>query len=259
VPPNRSGRISRRSSRAGTSTGRLGKVELLRGERRLNALRTPPAAAELGIENNGTTAIDTRDYAVLDDDKVGIRVSFPGRKVAGMVVTELSDDFLRASFQDGSGLAVKDGTIELPKVPMNRSAHYKVLAALDRADVHTGEPGQFDDPIVVGGIKGGVGGGQTVGATSGALGYSEVGAASARDDLSLVRIGGHRATLDEADHGAYPFWETEYGYTYTEPDAQSLAASFLRYLTNQVGADILRSHGNRPCAELANPALCRPS
>ena len=98
-----------------------------------------------------------------------------------------------------------------------------------------------------------------MGATSGALGYSEVGAASARDDLSLVRIGGHRPTLGEADHGTYPFWETEYGYSYTEPDAHSLAASFLRYLTNQVGADILRSHGNRPCAELANPALCRPS
>ena len=358
---------------------------------------------------------------------------------------ELSDDFLRASFQDGSGLAVKDGTIELPKVPMNRSAHYKVLAALDRADVHTGKPGQFDDPIVLGGIKGGVGGGKIqetksrtgtpkrtiglvaflvllvvaqlvvflrstdsvpldcatgkltlVGSTafepvlreaagsyadtchgasfaydirgsgeglralnqaknSGILAFSDgekpagypgllprpiafflftlvanadagvqdltadqvraiyaghvanwkeiggrdvpvrlvsrnpgsgtrttfqrrllngvrergsnsddcqtrdPGAASARDDLSLVRIGGHRATLDEADHGAYPFWETEYGYTYTEPDAHSLAASFLRYLTNQVGADILRSHGNRPCAELANPALCRPS
>jgi phosphate transport system substrate-binding protein len=100
---------------------------------------------------------------------------------------------------------------------------------------------------------------QTVGATSGALGYSEVGAVSARHDLTLVLIGGHRATLDEADHGAYPFWETEYGYSYDEPDAHSLAASFLRYLTNQVGADILRSHGNRPCAELENPALCRPS
>lgn len=38
-----------------------------------------------------------------------------------------------------------------------------------------------------------------------------------------------------------------------------LAASLLRYLTNQVGADIVRSHGDRPCAELANPELCRPT
>jgi phosphate transport system substrate-binding protein len=100
---------------------------------------------------------------------------------------------------------------------------------------------------------------QTVAATPGALGYSEVGAAAVRKDLALVRIGGHQATLAEADDGAYPFWETEYGYTYDEPDPHSLAASFLRYLTNQVGADILRKHGNRPCTELANPALCRPS
>jgi hypothetical protein len=48
-------------------------------------------------------------------------------------------------------------------------------------------------------------------------------------------------------------------YTYGEPDAESLAASFLRYLTNQVGADIIRSHGDRPCAELAIPLLCRPT
>jgi hypothetical protein len=87
-------------------------------------------------------------------------VTFPGWKVAGMVVTELSDDFLRASFAEGSGLGVKDGTIELPKVPLNRSAHYKVLAALDRSDIHTGPAGQYSDPVVVGGIKGGVGGGR---------------------------------------------------------------------------------------------------
>jgi hypothetical protein len=49
--------------------------------------------------------------------------------------------------------------IELPKVPLNRSGHYKVLAALERADDHTGKPGVFEDPVVDGGIKGGVGGG----------------------------------------------------------------------------------------------------
>ncbi len=94
--------------------------------------------------------------------------------------------------------------------------------------------------------------------TPGALGYSEVGAASSRRDLRLVRIDGHQATLEGADHGAYPFWETEYAYAYGEPGADSLAASFLRYLTNDVGKDLVRSHGHRPCAELQNPVLCRP-
>jgi phosphate transport system substrate-binding protein len=98
-----------------------------------------------------------------------------------------------------------------------------------------------------------------VAGTPGALGYSELGAADDRlDDLLLVRISGHPATLEEADHGAYPFWETEYAYTYGEPSPNSLAASFLRYLTNEVGKDIVRSHGDRPCAELQNPVLCRP-
>ncbi|WP_329131060.1 hypothetical protein OG552_09070 [Streptomyces sp. NBC_01476] len=58
---------------------------------------------------------------------------------------------------------------------------------------------------------------------------------------------------------AYPFWATEYAYTYGDPRAGSPAAAFLRYLTNSVGQDIIRSHGDRPCAEPANPVLCRPS
>ncbi|MGP4002232.1 substrate-binding domain-containing protein [Streptomyces sp. 8N706] len=445
-----------------------------------------PSFVLLRVENNGATNIDTSDYAVLDDDKVGIRVRFPGRRVAGMVVTELSDDFLRPSFGQESGLRVQNGIIELPKVPLNRSAHYKVLAALERsADDMADHREEFDEPEIVGGIKGGVGngriqetksrtgtptqaialvcflvlvilaqltvslatndtvapldcatgkltltgstafkpvleeaakaykdtcpgasfaldlGGSTAGLeklkqageekssgspdwlafsdgdkgdaypkllprpiafslftlvinqeagvedlslrqirqlyagritnwkqlngkdlpvrlisrydnsgtrktfqkqilegirepgsnsddclnrdpgtprgvvrcqrgstsdmlnavadTPGALGYSEVGLASRRDGVRRLWIDGHPATLRGADHGAYPFWETEYAYTYGEPRATSLTASFLRYLTNEVGKDIVRSHGHRPCAELQNPMLCRPS
>jgi phosphate transport system substrate-binding protein len=312
-----------------------------------------PTLALLRIENNGATDIDTHDYAVLDDDLVGIRISFPGRRVAGLVVTELSDDFLRSCFAEGSGLGVRDGVIELPKVPLNRHAHYKVLAALERAPGEPGKPGQYPDPEVVGGIKGGVGGGRILQTRSrtgtswrsvGLVGFlvavvlaqltvtlstdpaapldcargrlaiigstafepvvreaadryrdscpkvtfsfdmrgSGEGLRGAGPDtivfsdgekpegypkllpraiaffLFSLAIGGHRATLEDADHGAYPFWETEYAYTYGEPAAGSPAASFLRYLTNQVGADVIRSYGNRPCAELDNPALCRP-
>ncbi|MBL7256856.1 hypothetical protein [Paractinoplanes lichenicola] len=100
---------------------------------------------------------------------------------------------------------------------------------------------------------------RAVAETPGALGYSELGAATDREGLALVRIDGHQATVVDADHGTYPFWETELGYTNGDPDAHSLAASFLRYLTNQVGADIIRAHGDRPCAELANPQLCHPN
>ncbi len=449
-----------------------------------------PSFVLLRFENDGTTHIEPDDYAVLPDDKVGLRVRFPGRSVVGMVLTELSHSYLEGSFGPDSGLAVRDGVIELPKVPLNRATHYKVLAALERdGDAPAGTPpGEFPPPEVVGGIKGGVGSGglketkshtgvstpaialicflvvvvlgqfavsladedaapldcatgdltvvgstafepvlqeaadsyqetcpdagidvraqgsseglreldaagrsdeaggtegrddllafsdgrkgdgyplllprpiafslftlvvndeagvqdlsldairriyageitnwselggddmpirlvsrhsgsgtrrtfeqqvldgqreegdnsddcltvadgaepgvvrcqrdstgevlATVANTPGALGYSEAGATEGRDDLLPVRIDGHAATLEGADHGAYPLWETEYAYTNGEPDADSLAASFLRYLTNEVGKDIVRSHGHRPCAELQNPVLCRPT
>lgn len=110
----------------------------------------------------------------------------------------------------------------------------------------------------------------TVADTPGALGYSELGAASGHANVLRVSIDGQpvagagegedlqRAALDAAEHGAYPFWETEYAYTYGQPQSDSLVESFLRFLTNQEGQDIVRDHGDRPCADLENPALCRP-
>lgn len=98
----------------------------------------------------------------------------------------------------------------------------------------------------------------TVANTPGALGYSDLGAVTARPDVLPARIDGHEATLESALHQAYPFWQTEYAYTFGQPHATSLAASFLRYLTNEVGQDVIRSHGLRPCVELGNPVLCRP-
>ncbi|NUS44092.1 MAG: hypothetical protein HOQ24_10445 [Mycobacteriaceae bacterium] len=97
----------------------------------------------------------------------------------------------------------------------------------------------------------------TVARTPGALGYVELGAAH-RDGTAAVRIDGHAATRDDAVHGAYPYWDTEYAYTHGELPANSPAAAFLRYLTNQVGRDVIRAHGNLPCQELTNPVTCQP-
>ena len=71
------------------------------------------------------THIDEDDYAVLHEKKAGVTITFPDRKVVGMVVTELRDDGMRSAFEDGGGLAVQKNRILLPKVPMNRGAHYK--------------------------------------------------------------------------------------------------------------------------------------
>ncbi|MFD4259886.1 hypothetical protein ACFWR9_20240 [Streptomyces sp. NPDC058534] len=32
----------------------------------------------------------------------------------------------------------------------------------------------------------------------------------------------------------------------------------LRYLAEEVGKDVIRSQGHRPCSELDKPLLCRP-
>jgi ABC-type phosphate transport system substrate-binding protein len=95
--------------------------------------------------------------------------------------------------------------------------------------------------------------------TPGALGHSEVGSATGHAGVVPVRIDGFPATLDGVEKGAYPYWQTEYAYTYGEPPADSLAAGFLRYLAQQVGQDIIRSHGDRPCTELSKPLLCSPA
>jgi phosphate transport system substrate-binding protein len=455
-------------------------------EREDNTPLVDPSFVLLRIENIGATKIDETDYAVPAGDPAGIRVRFPGRKVAGIVPTELSDPNMATFFdpnQNAAGFGVGQdeaepsiGVIKLPKVKLNRSAHYKVLVVLERADgngadsfgdpeVHATITGGVRDgrirrtegrtglprwvtvlvgglvfvvltePFVLGlvdrdvpldcaggnlalvgstafapvlresaasyettcpdanfafdfkgsieglraldeaaspemlsfsdGAKGdghplllprpiafplftivvnpeagvqdlsleqvrqiydgritnwadvggndlpvrlvgrpgdsgtrrtlenrvlggrwepvrnsddckGVAGGAPAGVircerpttddvlnavaeTPGSLGYSELQAASGHEGLLLLRIDGHAATVEAADHGAYPFWETEYAYTHGEPDAHSLAASFLRYLTNEVGRDIIRSHGQRPCIELENPVLCHPS
>ncbi|MDJ0463826.1 substrate-binding domain-containing protein [Streptomyces sp. H27-C3] len=470
---------------------------VLRQMQRDNASLRDPSFVLLRIENSGWTLIDSGDYVSQGSEHAGIEVRFPGRRVVGMVATEMSHDYLRRSFvsthREGApagaapGLEVVDGRITLPKVTLNRGNHYKVLAVLERERDFAGE--EFPDPQVVAGIKGGVHGGSirktashvlaskpvmtfiamlvlvvaaqslttftrddvraapldcaqgtlalsgstafapvvreaakqyektcpdaripitentfkgsvagldtlaaadketkggnagspdrlaftdgkksirrpqllprpvalalftlvvskdtgvqdldksqvrqiyagrvtnwrqvggndipiqlisrnpgsgtrstlvqqvlggkelmevtqgdcaaldtgrpgrcevgdtgtlldTVSATPGALGHSEIGATNNRDDLQQVRIDGYAATLEGVDGGAYPYWQTEFAYTYGEPPADSIAAGFLRYLANEVGKDVLRSQGHRPCAELAKPLLCRPT
>ncbi|MGD3113016.1 substrate-binding domain-containing protein [Streptomyces sp. YGL11-2] len=92
----------------------------------------------------------------------------------------------------------------------------------------------------------------------GALGYSEASSVTSGDVVKL-RIGDMPPTLDGVENGTYPYWQTEYAYTYGEPPADSIAAAFLRYLTDQGGKDILREYGNRPCPETRYPLVCRPT
>ncbi|MGW3119623.1 PstS family phosphate ABC transporter substrate-binding protein [Streptomyces sp. NPDC001107] len=95
-------------------------------------------------------------------------------------------------------------------------------------------------------------------AIPGALGYSEVSSVTS-GRLVKLRIDDMPPTLDGVENGTYPYWQTEYAYTYGEPPADSVAAAFLRYLTDQGGKDVLRAYGNRPCSETRYPLVCRPT
>ncbi|MGH8964817.1 MAG: phosphate ABC transporter substrate-binding protein, partial [Actinomycetes bacterium] len=125
-------------------------------EREDNTPLVDPSFVLLRIENIGATKIDEADYAVPAGDAAGIRVRFPGRKVAGIVPTELSDPNMATFFdphQNAAGFDVGQddadpsiGVIKLPKVKLNRSAHYKVLVVLERAAGNGAD--SFGDPQV---------------------------------------------------------------------------------------------------------------
>ncbi|MFI6168147.1 PstS family phosphate ABC transporter substrate-binding protein [Nocardia sp. NPDC051052] len=109
------------------------------------------------IENSGATPIDTLDYKAPDPARIGLHLRFPQRLVIGMAVTELSDPGLADSLDGDSGIAVREdmaghiGVIDLPKVPLNRGEHYKILAILQRSE----GAGEYPVPVLTGGIKGG--------------------------------------------------------------------------------------------------------
>ncbi|MFC7976504.1 substrate-binding domain-containing protein [Streptomyces cinereoruber] len=90
----------------------------------------------------------------------------------------------------------------------------------------------------------------------GAVGYGELRASGTVKGLHRVAIGGRDADVDELGTSDYPYREIEYAYTWGEPPAGSLAASFLTYLTRGAGQDVVRVHGHLPCATPKGLRVC---
>ncbi|MFD5696584.1 substrate-binding domain-containing protein [Streptomyces lasiicapitis] len=86
-----------------------------------------------------------------------------------------------------------------------------------------------------------------VGRTPGALGYSELRAASSPKGLHRLSLDGQEPSTDNLADTGYPYREIEYAYTYGQPPADSLASSFLAYARGS-GQDVIRTHGHLPCA-----------
>ncbi|MGX1252967.1 hypothetical protein RKD48_005478 [Streptomyces ambofaciens] len=117
-----------------------------------------PSVVLLRIENAGWSPVVAGDYVAPASDPVGIRIAFPGRRVVGMAVTERSAQVPPTFFVPGAeGFETTGREIRLPKVILNRRAHYKVLAVLDREDGFS-DP-EFPEPEVTAGVVGGVRGG----------------------------------------------------------------------------------------------------
>ncbi|MFI7382696.1 PstS family phosphate ABC transporter substrate-binding protein [Streptomyces sp. NPDC049813] len=100
----------------------------------------------------------------------------------------------------------------------------------------------------------------TVARTPGAVGYSELRAASppeAPRGLHRVTLDGHAPDLDRLESSGYPYREIEYAYTYGRPPADSLASSFLAYaVDNGTGKGVVATHGHLPCGTPVGLRVC---
>ncbi|MFF4044632.1 substrate-binding domain-containing protein [Streptomyces sp. NPDC001816] len=92
----------------------------------------------------------------------------------------------------------------------------------------------------------------------GAIGYSELNLAGRANSLHVLFLDGNAPSVDAIEHGhsPYPYREIEYAYTYGRPPADSLASSFLTYLSRGNGQNIVRTHGHVPCWTPEGMKLC---
>ncbi|MFJ5227925.1 substrate-binding domain-containing protein [Streptomyces sp. NPDC088400] len=97
---------------------------------------------------------------------------------------------------------------------------------------------------------------RTVARLPGAIGYTEPRSASATKGLHPLRIDGQSASIETIGTSGYPYREIEYAYTYGRPPADSLAASFVNYLSRGAGQDIVRDQGHFPCLTPEGLRLC---
>ncbi|RST08563.1 phosphate ABC transporter substrate-binding protein [Streptomyces sp. WAC05374] len=101
----------------------------------------------LRVENDGAQAITGDDYTARGPH--GLTVEFADRTVRAIAVTQSPGaDHLMEHFSAAGGLQHRDGTISLPRVPLNRGEHFKLLVLLTGAGV--GSP-----VTVTGGIRDG--------------------------------------------------------------------------------------------------------
>ncbi|MFG2651679.1 substrate-binding domain-containing protein [Streptomyces sp. NPDC048436] len=96
----------------------------------------------------------------------------------------------------------------------------------------------------------------TVAATPGAIGYSELRNTATLTGMHRLNLNGDAPSIDHIQSSGYPYREIEYAYTYGRPPADSLASSFLAYAIRGNGQDVVRTHGHLPCQTPVGLRMC---
>ena len=99
----------------------------------------------------------------------------------------------------------------------------------------------------------------TVAKVQGAIGYSELRAATDAKGLHTLKIAGQAPTIQAIGADTYRFTEIEYAYTSGTPRNGSLAASFLNYMIRTSDQDVLAKFGHLPCYSPEGMRRCQPA
>ena len=90
---------------------------------------------------------------------------------------------------------------------------------------------------------------EAVNAIKGAIGYAEATAAAAPkySNIYEIQLDGQGASQELVKNRQYPFWATEYLYTYGKPAPGSLLSAFLGYMSTDTATSVLQSLDDIPC------------
>jgi ABC-type phosphate transport system substrate-binding protein len=114
-------------------------VRLGRANVRLGLFDEAPGMSDatlvlIRVENDGSQGIDRDDYT--SPEVHGLTAVFSDRTIRGVSVTQPSDtDHLMDHFTPARGFGYEGNTLRIPRVPLNRGDHYKLLVLLSGGDV----------------------------------------------------------------------------------------------------------------------------
>jgi ABC-type phosphate transport system substrate-binding protein len=110
-----------------------------RANRRLGLFDETPGMVDatlvlLRIENDGSQGIDRDDYT--GPERHGLTAVFTDRTIRGVSVTQPTEaDHLMDHFTPERGFGYEGNRLRIPRVPLNRGDHFKLLVLLSGGDV----------------------------------------------------------------------------------------------------------------------------